>query len=244
MQRAFRLAPIMLLVTAFAAFWVLGGRELVSLDRLATEYAGLAARVAADRPLAVACFVLGYVALLSTVIFPASFVLTIAGGVLFGPVTGALAASVGVTIGGSISYLAARAAFAHDLARRLGPRAARLADGIASDGLAYLIVLRITPLFPFWLVTLAAAAARLSVRQFVIGTFFGTLPACFVFAGLGASAATTLAAGDALSIEALATSPATVAPLMGLALLGAAALWLRGRMAARAKPLADAPPGD
>lgn len=222
-----RWLPLAILLALFAGFVALGGLDLVSLERLAAEYTSLRARVDADRPAALALFVGAYVALMSLVVFPASFVLSIAAGVLFGPVTGALAALVGVTTGGSIGFAATRYAVAHHLTRRLSGRAARLRDGVARDGLMYLILLRVTPVFPFWLVTLAAAAAGLRLRQFALGTLIGGAPACFIFAGLGGSAAATLARGDALSPGAMATDPALLAPLAGLALLSALGMGLR-----------------
>lgn len=227
MSKPPRWLPFALLLAAFALFAALGGLDLVSLDGLASRFAELRAAAAANRPLALALFVAGYAALVSTAVFPAAFVLTFAGGALFGPVAGALASIAGVTIGGTVAFLAARRALAGAVVARLGPRAEQLRAGIERDGLAFLIVLRLTPLLPFWLVTLTAAAAALRPRDYIAGTAIGVFPACFVFAGLGASAGATMAAGGALSARAMATDPKLIAPMAALAVLSAAGLALR-----------------
>lgn len=219
--------PLAVLVAAFALFAALGGLDAVSLETIERRYAWLRGFVAAHRAAALLLFVATYAALVGTVIFPAAFVLTIAGGVFFGPIEGAIASIVGVTTGGGVGFLAARHALAHGLSRRLGGRALRLRDGIARDGLTYVLVLRLTPLLPFWLVTLAAAAAGLRARDFVAATLIGVTPAAFIFASLGASAAQTLAAGGRLSVGAMVSSPSVVAPLAGLALLAFAGAWVQ-----------------
>lgn len=233
MQTLLRLAlrhrwvPLAILLSAFALFALSGGLDAVSVEEVSRRYRELRALVDRYETTALIAFVIIYAGLISTVVFPAAFACTIVGGIFFGPVTGALASIIGATVGATIAFWAARHAMAHSIARRAGPRLLRLRDGLKRDGTAYLIALRLTPLIPFWAVTLAAAIAGLRVRQFALGTFVGIVPAAFVFAGLGSTAARTLAAGRDVPIERLAFSPSLLLPLAGLALLSFVAIALR-----------------
>ena len=57
-------------------------------------------------------------------------------------------------------------------------------------GFNYLLFLRLVPLFPFFLINLAAGLTRLPLRTFVFGTLLGIIPGGFVFVNAGASLAT------------------------------------------------------
>ena len=57
-------------------------------------------------------------------------------------------------------------------------------------GLNYLLFLRLVPVFPFFLINLAAGLTRLPLRTFVIGTMVGIIPGGFVYCNAGASLAT------------------------------------------------------
>ena len=49
----------------------------------------------------------------------------------------------------------------------------RFEAGFRANSLSYLLVLRLIPIFPFWLVNLVAGALALRLWVFVLGTFFG-----------------------------------------------------------------------
>ena len=104
---------------------------------------------------------------------------------------------------------------------------------MAKDGIAYLLVLRTTPLLPYWVVTLAAAAANLSLRRFLIGSVLGVIPPCLVFARLGSGLADRVARGEHVSLAGLATAPQVVWPLAGLAAIGFGALLVRRALKTR-----------
>src|SRR5439155_801084 len=57
-----------------------------------------------------------------------------------------------------------------------------VAAGIAFN---YLLVLRLVPIFPFWLVNLVPALVGMRLRSYMLATFLGIIPATFVFASLG-----------------------------------------------------------
>jgi uncharacterized membrane protein YdjX (TVP38/TMEM64 family) len=117
---------------------------------------------------------------------PGGLILTVAGGLLFGPVVGGLAAVLAATIGATAVFLIARTAVGESFSKRAGPWMAKLGAGFREEALSYMLFLRLVPAFPFWFVNIAPAVLGVPLRTFVIGTFLGIIPATFAFATAGA----------------------------------------------------------
>ena len=128
---------------------------------------------------------------------PGGLILTATGGLLFGWLVGGLAAVVGATIGATILFLIARTALGEALSERAGAWLAKLREGFKEDALSYLLFLRLVPAFPFWFVNIAPAILGVPLRTYVIGTFFGIIPATFAFASAGAGLDSVIVAAKA-----------------------------------------------
>ncbi|MFN3673996.1 MAG: VTT domain-containing protein [Bosea sp. (in: a-proteobacteria)] len=112
----------------------------------------------------------------------------------------------------------------------------RLLQGFRSDAVSYLLFLRLAPVFPFWLVNLAAALGGVGLPVFLwttlVGIVPGTLALAFAGRGLdsaiaaqGAARASCLAAGVADCARGLTLSALMTPELLaGLGLLGCVAL--------------------
>jgi uncharacterized membrane protein YdjX (TVP38/TMEM64 family) len=216
---ALRLVPLGLLVLAGIIFVTLGGHHYISFAALAENREWLCRAVARGGPAAAALFVLAYAGIVALSI-PGGFLLTMTSGFLFGPLFGTAYALVGATLGASIVFLAARAGFA-GLTARAGPWARRFEAGFRNHALNYLLVLRLIPLIPFWLVNLLAAAVGLRLSVYVTGTLIGMIPVTFVLASLGSELGSVIAAGHAPGAETL-LDPGIILPLLSLAALAMA----------------------
>jgi uncharacterized membrane protein YdjX (TVP38/TMEM64 family) len=203
--------------------------ELLSLETLARHQATLTDLVARHAALAAAGYVLLYVTVVAFSL-PGATVMTLAGGLLFGAALATGLAVVAATIGATLVFLFARRLFGADALARLGPGAERLASGIRKEAASYLLVLRLVPLFPFFLVNLVPAFAGVRLPVFVVTTLFGILPGTAVFALAGAGLGEVLAAGGDFEIGRVLT-PQVLAALLGLAALSLAAIPLRRRFA-------------
>ena len=80
---------------------------------------------------------------------------------------------VAATLGATLLFLAARTMFRELLEARVGPWLARLQRGFAENELSYLLVLRLVPLVPFFVVNLVPAFLGVRLRNFVLATLFG-----------------------------------------------------------------------
>lgn len=212
-----RLLPLLAILGAFVAAYALGLHRMLSLQALAEQRAALAGLVAANPVLAPAAYV-GLYAAVVALSLPGGLVMTLAGGLLFGHLWGSAFAVIGATLGAVLLFLAVRGALAPALAARAKPFLDRIRPGLERDGLSYLLVLRLVPVFPFWLVNLAPALVGMPLRTFALGTFLGIIPGTAVFASVGAGLAEVFAAGRTPDLG-IILRPGVLLPLLGLAVL-------------------------
>jgi len=135
----------------------------------------------------------------------------------------------GATLGAIAVFLAARAGLA-GLLTRAGPRVRRLEAGFHRDALSYLLILRLIPLFPFWLINIAAGATGMRLGTFLVGTFFGIIPVTFVYASLGSGLGEAIEGGHTPGLGAL-LQPGILLPILGLAVLALVPVLYRRRRA-------------
>ena len=198
-----RWLPLILLACASIAVLVSGVVHLVDLDRLMASRAWLHAAVAEHRPRAVALAAAIYVCSV-VVSVPASLVLTMVCGFLFGTVTGALIAICSATTGAVIVFSIGRNAARDLIVRRTQSRLGRFAEGFRRDAFGYVAFLRLLPLFPFWMTNLAPAAFGVPLRTFALATLLGLTPGAFVYAATGAGLEDLFAAHEAAKTACLA----------------------------------------
>ncbi len=173
----------------------------------------------------------GYVALYVVVValsLPSALLLTLTGGFLFGAAAGTVLTLIGATVGATLLFVFARTMMGNNAMEHFGPRGAKLAWAIKANAWSYLLVLRLLPLFPFFLVNVIPAFAGVKLSTFVLTTFLGIIPATIVFSLSGAGLGEVLDQGGPISIHSILT-PRMVIALSGLALLALAAIPLKRR---------------
>ncbi|MDN2578575.1 TVP38/TMEM64 family protein [Aquibium sp. ELW1220] len=218
-----RFLPLVVIVFGLCLGYAMGWHRFLSLSYLAESRADLGTFIQGNYALALAGFFLAY-ALATAFSFPAASVLTIVAGLFFGWLVAGIVVAFAATLGATALFLAARSAFGDVLHRRLGDRVARLADGFEKDAFGYLLVLRLAPIFPFWVINIAPALFSVPVRTYVSATFIGILPGTFAYAYLGTGLDSVLDAaresGRDISIGDLVTPQITIA-FAALALVAA-----------------------
>jgi uncharacterized membrane protein YdjX (TVP38/TMEM64 family) len=181
--------------------------------------------VLADAPFA-PFLILGAYVLASLTVFPITL-LILATGLVLGPLAALAYAWAGSLLGAATGFGLGRV-LARDTAQRLsGARLTSIGRRLGQRGLMAVIAVRIIPVAPFTVVNLAAGAARIRFRDFMLGTFLGMSPGIL---------AVTVFWGQVLAVL-RRPSPLSVA-VLGLVVagivLGAVVLWrwLRRRTAA------------
>jgi uncharacterized membrane protein YdjX (TVP38/TMEM64 family) len=208
-----RLVPLGLLAAAWIAFMLAGGYRYLTFAALAENRDWLCGLVRHWGFLAA----FGYIAIYGVLValsVPGAAVLTIAGGFLFGAWIGALCAVIGATLGATALFIAARAGLG-GLAQRAGRFVGKLEAGFRADAFNYLLVLRLVPIFPFWLVNLVPAVVGVRLATFVLATLLGIIPGSFVYASLGSGLGSLVEEPDL----AIVFEPKVLLPVIGLAIL-------------------------
>lgn len=212
-----RLVPILILLAGLAAFFLFGLNDYVSFDVLRENRANLLDLVARYGIVAGLCFI-GVYALVAAFSIPGGALLTITGGFLFGPVLGTVYVVIGATLGASALFLAARYAFADLLRAKAGAAIRKMEDGFRENAFNYLLLLRLVPLFPFFVVNLVPAFLGVTLRTYVVATFIGIIPGSFVYALVGNGLGAIFDRGEVPDLGAI-FQPQFLAPILGLAVL-------------------------
>jgi uncharacterized membrane protein YdjX (TVP38/TMEM64 family) len=208
---------ILVFIAAIVAFFGFGLHKYLTFEQLRLHRSALMAYVATMPVKAVLLFVLAY-ALATALSLPGGALLTLTGGFLFGIWEGTVAVVIGATLGATLLFLAARSLFADALRTKAGPWLAKMEAGFKDDALSYLLVLRLIPGFPFFVVNLVPAFLGVSLRTFVVATFAGIIPGTFVFTSIGAGLGSIFDSMQEFSLKG-ALTPQVITALVGLAVL-------------------------
>jgi uncharacterized membrane protein YdjX (TVP38/TMEM64 family) len=208
-----RLVPLLLLAAAWIVFMLAGGHRYLTFAALARNRDWLCGLVQEWGTLAAFAYIAVYGVLVALSV-PGAVVLTLAGGFLFGTWIGGVCAVIGATLGATAIFLAARAGLG-GLAQRAGRFVGKLEAGFRADAFSYLLVLRLVPVFPFWLVNLVPALVGVRLSTYVLATLLGIIPGTFVYASLGNGLGSLVEEPDL----AIVFKPSLLLPIVGLALL-------------------------
>jgi uncharacterized membrane protein YdjX (TVP38/TMEM64 family) len=211
-----RLVPLAGLLAGGLVLLALGAHRYLNFAALAANHDWACALVDHTPVLAAVAFVVAYSGLVALSV-PGAALLTMASGFLFGTCLGTTYAVVSATIGATIVFAAARTGLA-GLAAKVGPQMRRIEAGFRQNALNYLFVLRLVPVFPFWLVNLVAGASGMRLSSYLIGTFFGMIPAAFVYASLGSGLGILVSERRPPDLHIL-FRPGILLPILGLAAL-------------------------
>ncbi|HEY0013065.1 MAG TPA: FAD-dependent oxidoreductase [Allosphingosinicella sp.] len=227
MTRGFagRIGLLLLVAAGFAAWYLLGGADWLTLDTVKAQQAWLD-RLVDERPLLlIAIFFAIYVGLTAASI-PGAVVASAASGALFGLWTGVLIVSFGATIGATLAFLGSRYLFRGWVEARYGRRLKAIDRGLERDGIFYLLTLRLNPVVPYFLINLAMGLTRMRVLPYAIVSQIGMLPATFIYVNAGTQIARIDSIGDI-------ASPGLIASLVLLSLFPLIARWVVGMLRKR-----------
>jgi uncharacterized membrane protein YdjX (TVP38/TMEM64 family) len=132
---------------------------------------------------------LAAVYILATVFFVPGALITLGAGFVFGVVVGTITVSVGSTLGASAAFLLgrtlARAWVQEKIAR--SPRFRALDEAVRRRGFLIVLLVRLSPLFPYNVVNYALALTQVSFRAYVLASWIGMLPATVMYVYLGST---------------------------------------------------------
>jgi uncharacterized membrane protein YdjX (TVP38/TMEM64 family) len=198
-------------------FFALGLERYFSIDSLRQHREALRAWVETSGALATLIFMVVYIITVALAL-PTATVLSITSGFLFGAIWGTVVAVVSATLGSTVLFMIAKTTFGDALRARAGAWLHTLEAGFREHALSYLLVLRLVPIFPFFIVNLVPAFLGVPLATFVLGTFVGIIPGGFVYVSVGAGLGSIFDTGGTFSIKSVLT-PQIITALVGLAVL-------------------------
>jgi len=115
--------------------------------------------------------------------FPSS-VITITGGVVFGPIVGALLALTGATFGAAAAFLVSRYLARGFIVDKFGGNAIfkKIEAGVAKNGKDFLILTRLVPVFPYNIQNYAYGVTNINFGQYIVITAITMAPGAFIYA--------------------------------------------------------------
>ncbi|ACH37487.1 membrane protein, putative [Citrifermentans bemidjiense Bem] len=185
-------------VIAVALFFYLDLGRYLTLESLKANRQALIQYYAAHQAATVAGFMALYI-LQTALSLPGAAILSLAAGAIFGSLAGTFYAVMAATVGATLAFVVTRYLLRDLVLDKFGPKLEGLNRELETRGFNYLLFLRLVPLFPFFLINLAAGLTRLPLRVFVPGTLIGIIPGGFVFVNAGASLATINSLSDVAS---------------------------------------------
>ncbi len=212
-----RLLPLAVVAAAMAAVFIFDLDRFLSFQALQEHREFLLDWTATNRVLAAIVFIFGYCVMVALSV-PGAVWATLAGGFIFGTAIGGVYVVAGATMGATVIFLIARYALADMLRAKTGNAIKKMEAGFNENALSYMFVLRLVPLFPFWLVNLVPAFLGVSLRTYVIGTFFGIMPGSLVYASVGNGLGSVFEQGGTPDLGIIFT-PQVLMPILGLAAL-------------------------
>jgi len=159
---------LLIFIAAFiGAFFYFDLGHYLSLETLKVQQSAIENYRAANPKLAVAVYMLVYVAV-TGLSLPGATILTLAGGAVFGVLWGTLIVSFASSIGATLAFLAARFLFRDTVKTKFGARLKAIDEVVAKEGGFYLFTLRLVPVFPFFMINLLMGLTNMR-----LGTFYG-----------------------------------------------------------------------
>jgi len=141
-------------------------------------------------------FILIYV--LATVLFLPGSVLTLAGGALFGPVSGALLNITGATLVAALAFLISRYLASDWIADKAGGKVKQLINGVEGEGWRFVAFVRLVPLFPFNLLNYALGLTKIRFMHYLVASAVFMLPGAIAYTYLGYAGREAIGGGEGL----------------------------------------------
>lgn len=183
-RNALKLSLLLLLVLPVALFFACGLHHYVTLEAIKSQLL-VAKDYYHQHPfITILAFGLTDMAVAAFSI-PIATLMTLSSGALFDFWTALVIVSIASNFGATLPFLISRYV-AHDtIQRRFSKKLAVIQRGIEREGAFYLFALRLTPLFPFWMVNLLMGLTPMRTATYFWVTLIGTMPGriLYIFAG-------------------------------------------------------------
>ncbi len=222
-----RLLPLFFLLTLLVLFFVYDLQHYLALQLVHRYYLEICRWRDNHYVLAIMLYVVSYTVMVACSI-PFASVLTAVGGLFFGAWLGTIFSIISATLGALIAYGAVKYAFRDWGEKKIGTWFGWFERKFSEDTFSVLLFLRLAPVFPFWVVNLAAGLLNVGVFTFSLTTFIGIIPGTGLISFVGDGMAGVMNLDNAPTWSQF-VNIGILLPLFALALLSLLPIWYRYR---------------
>lgn len=195
-----RLILLGLLAALLAAFYLTGLHEYLSWDALKAHRDSWRQIIDENRSSAAILFVVSSVVLMSLSL-PVGSILSLTAGALFDLWLGVGLITIASAFGCTFAFLASRYLL-RDFVRHWFGRWLRIVDPlIQRDGPSYLLMLRLSPVVPFFALNAVMGLTHIDLRKYIVVSLIGMLPSCFLYTLVGTEIMRIESPKDIISTE-------------------------------------------
>ena len=216
-----KLAIVGVVILVIILFKVFGLDQYLTLSYLKEQQANFARLYAENKLVVISVYMLIYI-IVTALSLPGAAIMTLAGGALFGLVTGTIVVSFASTIGATCACIVARYLLRDWVQNKFGEKLTKINKGMEKEGGFYLFSLRLVPIFPFFIINLAMGLTTIRLVTYYWVSQLGMLPATIVFVNAGKELAKLdslkgiLSPGLLISFALLGLLPIITKKLLGL----------------------------
>jgi uncharacterized membrane protein YdjX (TVP38/TMEM64 family) len=125
--------------------------------------------------------------------------LMLTAGILFGPVLGTVLSIFGATIGASLSFFVSRYFLKNWIDQKSPARVLLVQEKIKKEGWKFIVLARITPIFPFNVQNYIFGVTNVSIKTYFWASLLSLIPGCFTYVYLGYAGISILQNKEAFS---------------------------------------------
>ena len=216
-SKLYKFFPVAILIMGVVVFFALGGQKYLSLDVLKNNYQDLISFTDQYFLVALILFAVAYIAVVAFSI-PGATIMTLLGGLLFGVFLGSVIVVIAATLGASLVFFAVKTALGNAIKSKAKGSIEKMRLGFEKGAFNYLMVLRLVPIFPFFVINIAAGVLGVRFRDFFWATLFGIIPGSAVYVWVGTSLGYAIQQGGDINLK-IIFEPQFILPILALAAL-------------------------
>lgn len=172
---------------------------MLTFENLVSNREKLLSYVAENYLLSVTIFCLIYITA-TALSLPGATVMTLTGALLFS-YTAIIYTVVSATVGATAAFLASRYIAGNWVQTKYADKLERFNTEFETNGIYYILTLRLIPLFPFFLINIFAGLTKVRTFTFFWTTLIGILPGGFVYVFAGRELSHINSPSDIFSIK-------------------------------------------
>jgi uncharacterized membrane protein YdjX (TVP38/TMEM64 family) len=178
--------------------------KILSFDTIKATYQDIQILINKNYILYYSVFFILYI-MVTAFALPISLIKTLLAGALFGFWPGLILVSFASSIGSTFCFLFSRYALRAYIQKRFSNYLEKINKGIETDGWLYLLFLRLSPIFPFFIINLVFGLTKMKTLEFYVVSQIGMFIATAIFVNAGVQISNLNSLEEILSFKIVAS---------------------------------------